>query len=243
MARTFEPWGWTGAAAGVALGLLGGGYFIGAGFEEGRRDQRFVTVKGLAERVVSADLALWPLRFTATGNDLGAVQSEIDQDVEAIRQFLTESGLPEDAIEPQRVEVIDLLAQPYRPEGADASRFIIAQTILVRTDRVDLVAALNQQTGELVRRGIVLQDTGGPTYLFTQLNDIKTEMIAEATQNARATAEQFAEDADSVIASIRRANQGVFQILPRDEAPGLMEASQVQKKVRIVSTIGYLLAD
>jgi hypothetical protein len=89
----------------------------------------------------------------------------------------------------------------------------------------------------------VLQDTGGPTYLFTQLNDIKTEMIAEATQNARATAGQFAEHADSVIASIRRANQGVFQILPRDEAPGLMEASQVQKKVRIVSTIEYLLAD
>jgi hypothetical protein len=233
--------GWP--AALICLGLIGGGYFIGDGFEEGRSDQRFVTVKGLAERIVRADLAIWPLRFTATGNDLAGVQAQIDQNVEAIRGFLLERGLPPEAVEPQRVEVTDLLAQPYRPEGVGENRFIIAQTILARTDRVDLVEALNQETGELVRRGIVLQDTGGPTYLFTRLNDIKPEMIAEATRAARATAEQFAEDADSEIAGIRQANQGIFQILPRDEAPGLMEPSQVDKKVRVVSTIDYLLDD
>jgi hypothetical protein len=241
MAQSPGGLGWP--AALISLGLIVGGYFIGDGFEEGRSDPHFVTAKGLAERIVRADLAIWPLRFTATGNDLAAVQAQIDQDVEAIRGFLIERGLPEEAIEPQRVEVTDLLAQPYRPEGALENRFIIAQTILVRTDRVDLVEALNRVTGELVRRGIVLQDTGGPTYLFTRLNEIKTEMIAEATRAARATAEQFAEDADSGIAGIRQANQGIFQILPRDEAPGLMEPSQVDKKVRVVSTIDYLLDD
>lgn len=230
-------------AALIGFGLIVGGYFIGDGFEEGRRNQHFVTVKGLAERIVRADLAIWPLRFTATGNNLADVQAQIDEDVAAIRAFLLERGLPQDAVEPQRVEVTDLLAQPYRPEGVGENRFIIAQTILVRTASVDLVEALNQETGELVRRGIVLQDTGGPTYLFTRLNDIKTKMIAEATRAARATAEQFAEDADSDIAGIRQANQGVFQILPRDEAPGLMEPSQVDKKVRVVSTIDYLLDD
>jgi hypothetical protein len=236
-----SPDGLVWPAALIGFGLILGGYFIGDGFEEGRRNQHFVTVKGLAERIVRADLAIWPLRFTATGNNLADVQAQIDEDVAAIRAFLLERGLPQDALEPQRVEVTDLLAQPYRPEGVGENRFIIAQTMLVRTDRVDLVEALNQETGELVRRGIVLQDTGGPTYLFTRLNDIKTEMIAEATRAARATAEQFAEDADSDLAGIRQANQGVFQILPRDEAPGLMESSQVDKKIRVVSTIDYLL--
>lgn len=230
-------------AALVCLGLLGGGWFVGHGFEAGRSTPRTVTVKGLAESLVRADLAIWPLRFTATGNDLGAVQAEIDQDVEAIRSFLTESGLPPEAIEPQRVEVTDLLAQAWRPEGVGDNRFIIAQTVLVRTDQVDLVVALNQQTGELVRRGIVLTEAGGPTYLFTRLNEIKPEMLAEATRNARAAAQQFALDADSDIGGIRSASQGIFQILPRDEAPGIMEAGQVDKKVRVVSTIEYVLDD
>ena len=118
----------------------------------------------------------------------------------------------------------DLLAQPYRPEGIGDNRFIVAQTIIVRTEQVDRVARLNQQTGELVKRGVVLADTGGPTYLFTRLNEIKPEMLAEATRNARLSAEQFAADSGSAIAEIRRASQGLFEILPRDPAPGLMEA-------------------
>lgn len=236
-----EAFGWP--AALVCMGLLGGGWFIGHGFEEGRRAERTVAVKGLAERAVQADLAIWPLRFTATGSQLDQVQAEIDGDVATVVEFLTERGLAPETVQPQRVEVTDLLAQPYRPEGALDNRFIIAQTVLVRTDRVDLVAALNQALGELVTRGVVLTETGGPTYLFTRLNDVKPEMLAEATRNARAAAEQFAEDADSDIEGILRASQGIFQILPRDEAPGIMETSQIDKKVRIVSTVEYLLED
>jgi hypothetical protein len=226
----------------LGLGLLGAGFLIGRGFEQGRSADRFVTVKGLAETFVTADLAVWPLRVTATGNDLGQVQGEIDQDVATITAFLTEQGIEAAAIQPQRVEVTDLLAQPYRPEGAGESRFILAQTVIVRTEQVERVAAVNQQTGELVRRGVVLVDSGGPTYLFTRLNDIKPEMLAAATRNAREAAEQFAADSGSALAEIRRASQGLFEILPRDPAPGLFEANQLDKKVRVVSTIEYRLS-
>jgi hypothetical protein len=230
-------------AALLCLGLLGGGWFVGHGFEEGRRSAPTVTVKGLAERLVQADLAVWPLRFTATGNDLETVQGKIDDDVQAVTDFLGEAGLSEDAVVPQRVEVTDLLAQPYRPEGAGNNRFIIAQTVIVRTDQVEVVESLGRRTGELVRRGVVLVDTGGPTYLFTRLNEIKPEMLAEATRNAREAAQQFAEDADADIGGIRTASQGLFQILARDAVPMLPETAQPEKKVRVVSTITYLLDD
>jgi hypothetical protein len=111
----------------------------------------------------------------------------------------------------------------------------------VRTEQVDLVAELNRTTGELVSRGVVLVDTGGPTYVFTGLNAIKPQMLADASTNARAAAEQFAADVDSTLAGIRRASQGIFEILPRDAAPGISEESQIDKKVRVVSTIEYLL--
>jgi hypothetical protein len=111
----------------------------------------------------------------------------------------------------------------------------------VRTRQVDVVAALNRATGELVSRGVVLVDTGGPTYVFTGLNAIKPELLAQASANARTAAQQFAADVDSTLGGIRSASQGIFQILPRDAAPGISEASQVDKQVRVVSTIEYLL--
>jgi hypothetical protein len=84
---------------------------------------------------------------------------------------------------------------------------------------------------------------GGPTYLFTKLNDLKPEMIAEATASAREAAEQFAKDSGSDLGPIRTASQGVFQILPRDRAPGVMEESQLDKTVRVVTTVEYALED
>jgi hypothetical protein len=228
-------------AALLALGMLGAGWLIGDGFARGRAAEHYVTVKGLAETFVEADLAIWPLRYTATGDDLNQVQAKIDADAAAITAFLTREGIAAEAIVPQRVEVTDLLAQAWRPDGAASNRFIVAQTILVRTGQVDLVAALNRATGELVSRGVVLVDTGGPTYVFTALNAIKPQMLADASANARAAAEQFAADVDSTLAGIRRASQGIFEILPRDAAPGISEASQIDKKVRVVSTIEYLL--
>ena len=226
----------------LALGLLGAGFLIGRGFEQGRAADRYVTVKGLAETFVTADLAVWPLRITATGDDLGRIQEQIDADLATITGFLTEQGIEPAAIQPQRVEVTDLLAQAYRPEAPATTA-----SSSPRPDRAHRAGRsgrrLNQQTGELVKRGVVLADTGGPTYLFTRLNEIKPEMLAEATRNARVSAEQFAADSGSEIAGIRRASQGLFEILPRDPAPGLFEPNQLNKKVRVVSTIEYRLAD
>jgi len=81
----------------------------------------------------------------------------------------------------------------------------------------------------------------GPTYLFNGLNEIKPDMIAEATASARESASQFAKDAKTELGDLRRANQGVFQILARDQAPGVSEQQQPVKTVRVVSTVEYYL--
>jgi hypothetical protein len=137
-----------------------------------------------------------------------------------------------------------LLANPYR-SGPVSSRFIVAQTLLLRTTDVDAVAAASQRVGDLVDAGVVLSAEGhaGPSYLFTRLNDVKPDMIAEATRRAREGAEQFARDSGSRVGGIRRANQGLFQIQPRDDAPGVREDQQIAKTVRVVSTLDYLLID
>lgn len=237
------PFGMIVAGALVALGIAGSGWLLGKQIHDSRLGDRYVTVKGLAEREVDADLAIWPLSVSATGDDLGLVQAKIDSDLSAITRFLLDNGFTEEEIQPQRVQVTDLLAQTYRQEGAGENRYIIQQTVTVRTGNVALVDQISREVGELVKRGVVLSDGSGPTYLFTRLNEVKPSMIAEAMASARTGAEQFATDSDSGVGGIRRANQGVFVILPRDETDGVWEPTQLHKKVRVVSTLEYYLVD
>ena len=229
-----------------ALGLALGGWFVGTGFVESRLGVRSVTVKGLAEREVRADLAIWALRFVATGNELGSVRDKIASDEAAVHRFVEQGGLRDATVDVGGFEVTDALAQIYR-SGPVESRFVMAQTLVVRSPDVDGVAALAQHVGELVSAGVVLTSdggaAGGPVYLFTALNDAKPEMVADATRNARASAEQFAADSGSSLGDIRSASQGLFQILARDDAPGLMEPFQIAKRLRVVSTVEYFLTD
>lgn len=245
------PWAWerpsttTIAALIIAAGLALGGLFAGAGLARARAADRYVTVKGVAERDVQADLALWPLRVAAADNDLAAAQATVARSFARIRAFLQRNGLDTTQAELQEVQVIDNFAQSFRPPGGTPTRYIVRQTLMVRSTQPATVLAASQRVGELVSAGVVLSSEeyrgGGPTFLFTKLNDVKPAMIAQATANAREAAAQFAKDSRTSLRGIRQASQGVFLILPRDQAPGISEESQVNKIVRVVSTVEYFL--
>lgn len=229
----------------IACGIALAGWWIGDGFRQARTADRAAIVKGLAEREVQADLALWPIRFVVTSNDLAAAQAEIAADTQRLTDFLVRQGIDASDIAVDQFTVTDLLAERYR-SGPIESRYILQKGLMIRTKDVAKVAAASQQLGDVVSQGVVLSNTdgpsSGPSYVFTQLNAIKPEMIAEATRNARAAAEKFAADSGVAVGEIRRASQGVFEILARDEAPGVYEPTQLHKRVRVVSTLEFSLA-
>jgi hypothetical protein len=207
-----------------------------------KTSDRYVTVKGVAEREVQADLALWPIRFVATGNTLEQAQEKARNSRETIYAFLELQAIDKGAVELQRLDVTDTRANPYQGEGEQ--KLIINQTLMVRSTQIDRIRQAAQNVSELVDSGVLLTTDygpGGPTYLFSGLNDIKPAMIAEATAAAREAAQQFARDANASVGGLRRANQGVFQILARDQAPGVSEQQQPVKTVRVVSTVDYYL--
>jgi hypothetical protein len=231
----------------LAVGMAGAGALIGTGFARMRTADRTVSVKGVAEREAKADLAIWPLRLVATDDDLGRANTALERNVQQVRAFLRENGLDSTAAE---ITVQEFRVEDARTVGgyANTARYIIRQTLVVRSADVDKVQAASQRVPELVRNGVVLSSGqeyggGGPTFVFTGLNTLKPAMIAEATARARQGAEQFARDANSTLSGIRTASQGVFEILPRDQAAGITEESQVRKRVRVVTTVVYGLDD
>lgn len=233
-------------AAIVAVGVALGGLAIGSGFARARASDRYVTVKGVAEREVKANLAIWPLKVVGADNDLTTANKKVAANIAGVRQFLARHGLDTTQVQLSEFAVNDALAQEYGPERQPTNRYVVRQTMLVRSSQPDRVLAASQQVSELAAIGVVISSGSGemgsgPTFVFSGLNQLKPTMIADATARAREAAEQFAHDSRSELAGIRQANQGVFEILPRDQAPGISEGSQIAKVVRVVSTIDYYL--
>ncbi|MBZ5547810.1 MAG: SIMPL domain-containing protein [Acidobacteriia bacterium] len=234
----------------LALGLVIGGWVLGAQIKAIRLSDRYVTVKGLVERKVKSDLAIWPLVYKEAGDDLSVLYAKTEADKKTVVQFLADQSIQSSEIELGVVRVVDTQAQEYGGGNRAPHRYIVEQQITVRTSRVDQVAAAAQKTIELLQRGIVLSGNPGQglTYKFTGLNSIKPDMITEATRNARAAAERFAADSGSKVGAIRTANQGVFSILAADQGsdtaePGYGSAdSSLMKTVRVVTSVDYYLA-
>lgn len=225
----------------MALALVFTGSLIRDGLESFRMADRTVTVKGLAERDVQADLGVWSLSHSSTGNELAAVQGEIESNGAKVITFLKEQGFDDAEITPRPLQAQDLLAQAYRPEGVDMGRYIITQVVTVRTNDIDKMDKSMRAAGDLLRQGVTLATTNPPMYFFTKLNDIKPDMLAESTKNARAAAAEFADQSGASVGRIKEASQGLFQILPRDPVQYESEQNQKEKTVRVVSTVTFYL--
>ncbi|MEX6725120.1 SIMPL domain-containing protein [Parapedomonas caeni] len=217
--------------------MVAGGYLLGDGLVRAREADRSVTVRGLAEREVTADLATWTIAYSATAPDLATAQADVDGDSDAIRAFFRDLGFPADDLQPTGVNVSQFT------DNMGATRFTVRQRMTLRsTDIVRAQSAVRRQF-ELVRRGVVLEEGSGMTYAFTRLNSVKPAMVAAATRDARAAAEQFAKDSGTSVGAIKQATQGYFEVTARDgdSGGGWGVSDTPYKKVRVVTTVVFYL--
>lgn len=198
---------------------------------------RTVDVKGLCEREVKADKVIWPLTYKVVGNDLSAVLSETESNNKAIVSFLEAGGIQRSEITVSSPQISDKYASEYGNNDR-VYRYLVTNVITVCSDKIDEVLALQSSQSELMKKGIAL---GGDNwenrtqFKFEALNDIKPEMIEEATANAREAAGKFAKDSGSRIGKIKNATQGTFSIEDRDSnTPHL-------KRVRVVTYVTYYI--
>ena len=233
----------------IMIGLIVLGWFIYAGIGRFSDRDRSVVVKGLSEREVVADQVIWPLAYDQViwplayrlaGNDLRSLYTEIERSNTVIMDFLTSNGIPQEEITVSPASVTDMQAERYGYNNEDPFRYKAVSVVTVASDKIDLVRSLMTKQGDLLKKGVVIAGDDyqfQTVFSFNGLNDIKPEMVAEATKNARATAQKFAEDSDSKIGKIRSASQGQFTISDRDQnTPHI-------KIVRVVTTIEYSLKD
>lgn len=211
---------------GVALVIFSIGFFFAA--RDFSKQGSYVEVKGLSEKIVKADTAIWTLTFEVKTNSIDALYADTETNILAIKSFLTEKGFEDAEI---NVAPVNIYQDTYRDA---AFRYNSTNQVSVYTKKVDLAKLASNETLLLVKKGVVLSQNS-ITFEFSDLNSVKPEMLAEAIKNARETAAQFAQNSGASVGSVTRGNQGVFDITNKDQG------SPEFKKIRLVSTLRFLL--
>lgn len=219
----------------IALAVVIFGFCLKAGIDNLAYNDRIVTVRGLAEREVPANMVTWPISYPLAGNDLASLYTQMNRNNDIIIEFLTSNGISRDEISVNPPDTYDASTNRYRSDSFNYT-YSISCSMTVSTSKVEKVRELLRRQTELLKNGIAFSNSY-ISYEFTGLNDIKPEMIAEATKNARAAADRFAADSDSRIGKLKQAQQGQFSIEDRDSSTPYI------KKVRVVSSLTYFLED
>lgn len=215
----------------IGFSLLG--YFISSGLKSIASQDQYVTVKGLAEREVMANKVVWPLPYKCVSNNIQELYNEIEKNNGIILGFLKDGGLTDDEIIVSAPNVTDRLAQSYVPDNIKY-RYQAEAVITVTSSKVEEVLGLMGGQMSLMKQGVIIANEYNyrTEFEYTALNDIKPAMVEEATRNARAVAEKFAEDSGSSIGDIRQATQGQFSITSDETTPQI-------KNIRVVTTVKY----
>jgi uncharacterized protein len=231
---------WLATAAIFSVGIVLGGYLLGDGLRRAKMADRSVTVRGLSERNVTADLATWTIVYSENGSELGPVQAAVDEKSRAVRAFFRSMGFKPDELSDTGTGV-----NQYYDKDREQNVVTVRQSMQLRTNQVMKARAAFARQADLIRNGVALEEGSGMVYSFTRLNQIKPEMIAEATHNARQSAQQFARDSGTGVGTIRQATQGYFSIGARDGdsdgESGSGGGDSPFQKVRVVTTVDFYL--
>ena len=221
----------------IMAGLIVLGFMIPRAVEKYRSYDRVVNVKGLCEKEVKADKVIWPIVYKVMSDNVQSIYSQTDVSNSVIVDFLLAGGITQDEIAVSVPQISDKLANEYGDNNR-AFRYIAKNVVTVCTSDVDKVLALMSNQADLLKKGVVVagNDWENPVeFKYEGLNEIKPQMIEEATKNAREVAEKFAKDSDSKIGKIKSANQGTFSIEARDSNTPYI------KRVRVVTSVTYYL--
>jgi hypothetical protein len=223
------------ATAMGAVGIMLGGWFAGSGLVRMKEAERSVTVRGLAERDVTADLATWTLSYAASAGDLASAQTTAAANTNAVKAYFHDLGFPPSELTPAGVSV-----NSFNNNGVPT--YTVQQRMQFRTTDIARAQQAVARQFDLVQRGVSLTEGSAMQYTFTGLNAIKPPMIALATRDARHAAEQFAKDSGASVGRIRQATQGYFEITARDGASENYGVTDTpNKRVRVVTTVEYYL--
>lgn len=218
-------------------------FIFAKAIEEFKQANDVLVVTGSAKKPIQSDYII--LRFSISSQEptAKAAYQNLKRQREVLQAYLKEQQVPNNAITLKAIRsyTIPELSVNGRETG-NILAHRLSQELEIRSDEVQRYAELSQQANELINEGINLVSEP-PQYLYTKLSQLRVEMIAEATKDAKARAEAIANSTDNRVGAIRSAKTGVFQITARNSTDvsdyGIYDTSSLEKDITAVVSVQF----
>jgi uncharacterized protein len=209
------------------------------------RNSQFISVKGSARKDIRSDLVIWKGSFVTEAPTLLAAQKNLKADAGKVEQFLRNRGITNIVFAP--IAIGELTGTITDSNGVSRQLLVgyrLTGRVRVESQDIGQTQRLDNECADLVEAG-VLFTTEPPRFLYTKAGDDKIEMLAEATRDARARAEQIAAQGGRGLAGLHDAEMGIFQITPKHDGQtsweGMNDTTSVDKTITAVVTATFAL--
>ena len=234
---------WLNAGVALALGLVLSSMIFGWFYSKSKKGDEAITVTGSAKKRIKSDLVLWSAGVTAQSPQLTDAYKQLSDSIPKIKQYLVSKGIPENQMTVSSITTTTLKKQDSNGvETSEITGYMLKQSIDVRSNDVDKIAQIAREATELINQGILIESTP-PQYYYTQIGDLKIEMLGEASKDAKERAEKIAASTGNSIGPVRSARMGVLQITPADSTEvsdaGIYDTTTIDKDLTAVVNISF----
>jgi len=232
----------------ISVAIIIASFLIGNAVIERNSNEDVVWVKGLGKTNFTSDLIVWEGSFTRKNINLQNAYQQLDKDRAIIKEYLKNKGIKSEELVFQAVNINKQYVYTYNQNGQSNRIFDgyqLEQSIKIESLEVDKIENISRQVTDLINKGVEF-NSRAPQYYFSGLSDLKLEMIAAATEDARLRAEKIALNANSTLGDLKNARMGVFQITAQNSNDdyswgGSYNTGSKKKTASITMTLEYNL--
>lgn len=235
-----------------ALGslIIGLAIVISAGifaytFANRHKSQDVIYVTGLGSKDFISDLIVWNGSFSKKSFDLAAASEALNKDRAIIKEYLLNKGIEEKDLVFSAVDIDKQYDSRYENDRyiSTFSGYNLTQRVTIESADVDKIENISREVTEIINLGVEFY-SNSPEYYYTRLAELKIDMIAAATEDAKVRAEQIATHAGGKLGHLRNASMGIFQITAQNSSEdyswgGTFNTSSKRKTASITMRLEY----
>lgn len=231
------------AALAISIGLVVSSLVLGLSYTNKKSGDEAVTVTGSARKRIKSDLVLWSAGVSYQSPQLSEAYRQLSENIPNIKKYLISKGIAENQITVSAISSTTLHGRDANGnESSEITGYSLRQEVAVRSNDVDRIALVAREATELINQGILLESSP-PKFFYTELGDLKIEMLGEAANDAKLRAERIAASTGNKIGTVRSARMGVMQITAADSTEvsdyGINDTSTIDKDVTAVVNISF----
>jgi len=203
------------SAAIIGIAFIIGLFIVAKAYKYRSTSKETITVTGSAEKDFASDLIVWTGSYSRKSMDLKAAYAQLKEDEGMVKKYLISKGVQENEMVFSSINIIKEFSYPIdangRSLGQQFSGYNLTQNVRIESPNVDKINAISREATELIQQGIEF-NSAAPLFYYTQLTQIKMDLLAKARADGKKRAEIIANNSGSSLEKLKNANLGVFQI-------------------------------